>query len=83
MSSSRNNRLHSVRVKSRPSSSCLNSQTMACMPSSMNICLSDWGLFRSRLRRRPSCFWKTSNASVCSSSSISLWVVSSARLAGR
>ncbi len=29
------------------------------MPSSMNICRSDCGLFSSRLRRRPSCFWKT------------------------
>ena len=34
----------SVFVNSGPSSSCLNSQTMACLPSSTNICLTDAGL---------------------------------------
>ena len=83
MSSSRSSRFHSVLVKPAPSSSCLNSQTIAWVPSSMNTCRSDCGLFSSRLRKSPSCFWKTSNASLCSSSSISLCVASSAVAAWR
>src|SRR5262249_17012946 len=72
-----------VLTKSAPSSSCLNSQTIAWVPSSMNTCRSDCGELSRRLRRRPSCFWKTSKASLCSSSSSSDCVTSSALFAWR
>ncbi len=40
-------------MNSGPSSSCLNSQTIACMPSSTNICRSDCGLAQQPLAQEP------------------------------
>ena len=53
MSSSRSSRFHSVLVKSAPSSSCLNSQTIAWVPSSMNTCRSDLRIVQQPLAQQP------------------------------